>query len=46
MFQGIKLIGDFIGRAHGEEQRQALLQEVEYYRSIVKDNTKASLALL
>ncbi|KAK6186740.1 hypothetical protein SNE40_006018 [Patella caerulea] len=30
--RGIKLIQDFIGNSHVEEQRQCLLQVVEYHR--------------
>ena len=46
MLQGIKLLGDYIGMADSEVQRQALIQTVEFYRRVVKDSSKASLGLL
>ena len=38
------MLGDFKDMAESEEQKQAVLQTVEYYRSLVPDCTKASLA--
>ena len=42
--RGVALISKFVDKVHNEEQRQALLQVVEFHRSLVKDYTKASLA--
>ena len=42
--RGCQLITKFVDQVHDEEQRQALLQVVEYHRSLVPDCTKASLA--
>ena len=42
---GIHLATDFIKRVESEDQRQALFQVVEDFRSRVKDTTKASLML-
>ena len=41
--RGIALITAYINKAESEEQRQALLQVVEYHRELVKDSSKASL---
>ena len=42
--RGVALISQFVDKVEDEEQRQALLQVVEYHRSLVPDCTKASLA--
>ena len=44
LFQGVKLISDFIDKAEDEEQRMALIQSIEHYRATVPDLSKASLA--
>ena len=41
--RGIHLVAEFVNKTENEEQRQALLQVVEYHRSIVPDLTKGSL---
>ena len=41
--RGIHLITEFINKSANEEQRQALLQVVEYHRSLVPDLTKKNL---
>ena len=38
------MITEFLNKTESEEQRQALLQTVEYFRSEVTDLTKKSLA--
>ena len=43
--RGIHLATDYIKRVESEEQRQALFQVVEEFRSRVKDTSKASLML-
>ena len=43
--RGVHLATDFIMRVDSEEQRQALLQVIEDFRSKVKDTTKASRML-
>ena len=41
--RGIHLITEFINKSANEEQRQALLQVVEYHRSLVPDLTKKNV---
>ena len=41
--RGVALISSFINKAQSEEQREALLQVVEFHRSLVSDTTKSSL---
>ena len=43
--RGVHLATDFINRVESEEQREALFQVVEDYRSRVKDTSKSSLKL-
>ena len=43
--RGVALITAYINKAESEEQRQALLQVVEFHRELVKDTNKASLKL-
>ena len=45
LFQGIHLATDFVSRLRSEEQRTALFQIVEDYRSRVKGVAKDSLRL-
>ena len=40
--RGIHLATDFINRVQSEEQRDALFQTVEFFRSIVKNSSKLS----
>ena len=42
--RGIHLITEYINKSANEDQRQALLQVVEYHRSLVPDLTKKNLA--
>ena len=41
--RGVALISAFINKAQSEEQREALLQVVEFHRSLVSDTNKSSL---
>jgi hypothetical protein len=43
MLQGIRMITEFLNKSNDEEQRQALLQVVEYYRALVPDFKKETL---
>ena len=43
--RGIAMITKFINMVETEDQRQALLQVVEYHRSLVKNENKANLKL-
>ena len=45
LLQGVRLITQFINHVQDEDQRQALLQLVEYHHKLVPDLTKAGLAL-
>ena len=45
LLQGVRLITQFINHVQDENQRQALLQLVEYHHKLVPDLTKAGLAL-
>ena len=42
--RGINLITEYINKSEDEDQRQALLQVVEYHRNLVPDLTKKNLA--
>ena len=42
--RGVAMISQFVNNVEDEEGRQALLQLVEYHRSLVPDCNKASLA--
>lgn len=42
--RGIHLITEYINKSEDEDQRQALLQVVEYHRNLVPDLTKKNLA--
>ena len=41
--RGIKLISDFANKCTDEQQRQSLLQVVEFHRNEFKDYTKKTL---
>ena len=41
--RGVVLISAFINKAQSEEQREALLQVVEFHRTLVPDTNKSSL---
>ena len=41
--RGVALITSYINKTECEEQRQALLQVVEFHRNLVKNNNKSSL---
>ena len=43
--RGVRLITDYLNKTNSEEQRQALLQTVEYYRALVPDTKKESLKM-
>ena len=43
--RGVALMSGYINKAESEEQRQALLQVVEFHRSLVTDTKKSSLKL-
>ena len=43
--RGVALITSYMNKVESEEQRQALLQVVEYHRELVKNNNKSSLKL-
>ena len=42
--RGVRLITDFLNKTHDESQRQALLQTVEFFRELVPNMNKCSLA--
>ena len=41
--RGVVLISAFINKAQSEDQREALLQVVEFHRTLVPDTNKSSL---
>ena len=43
--RGVALITSYMNKVESEEQRQALLQVVEYHRELVKNTNKSSLKL-
>ena len=43
--RGVALMIQYINTAQSEDQRQALLQVVEFHRSLIKDTNKSSLKL-
>ena len=43
--RGVALITAYINKAESEEQRQALLQVVEFHRALVTNTNKSSLKL-
>ena len=43
--RGVALMTQYIDTAQSEDQRQALLQVVEFHRSLIKDTNKSSLKL-
>ena len=43
--RGIAMISAYINKAESEEQRQALLQVVEFHRALVSNTNKSSLKL-
>ena len=43
--RGVALMTQYINTAQSEDQRQALLQVVEFHRALIKDTNKSSLKL-